>query len=171
MIAMRTLETMYPAAGWIRKIFYKISEKRSSGNLSAAPTRATSPQPQPEAPELNSDRLAELHSLHTSEQLGSQQPPRCKMPPQQQHQQTFGLDPSPLYRTYLGMQDDEPDQQYLAGIPGGSGLIDFENVDQMNLGDLGGGINQWENGEMMSYLQHLVTYDPPWPNDLNTTMW
>lgn len=46
MIAMRTLSTMYWAAGWIRNIFQKFGEKQKnslSHRPSAAPTRASSP--------------------------------------------------------------------------------------------------------------------------------
>ena len=51
MIAMRTLSTMYWAAGWIRNIFQKLGEKKQKNiqgiYTSTVPTRAPSPAPAP----------------------------------------------------------------------------------------------------------------------------
>jgi hypothetical protein len=45
MIAMRTLSTMYFAAGWIRNVFQQLNDKRATSTL---PTRAASPTGLPE---------------------------------------------------------------------------------------------------------------------------
>lgn len=83
MIAMRTLSTMYWAAGWIRNIFQKIGEKQKTNygygyGASAASTRAPSPSRQAVA-ELGRTCTAENDFSADSRAVrhhGPWQPPR-----------------------------------------------------------------------------------------------
>lgn len=155
MIAMRTLETMYPACGWVRKIFYHLREKRFR-----RPTQGASPQAQDSAipgagdQMLDSDSQAALQHLQHPE-------PRID-----QRQAPYSQDLNSMYEPYPEVPDVLQDHPYLSYMPSRSSEIDFDTLDQINLENVGYALGHFEN---VTYLQQLMTYDPPWSNGMNTS--
>jgi hypothetical protein len=148
MIAMRTLETMYPACGWVRKIFYQLREKRFNYGISCAAADVESSQPQTESlresfiPEARDD-VADFVSHPESNNPHHHEPPL-----DEQHQALFSQDLNSIFAPYSDIQDGQQEQQYLAYMLGGYGEIGLDALDQFNLANISNG-SLWENSEML----------------------